>query len=173
LFGAKLIDEIPDRDIIAIEHIERLQSGLQSPKERGDAPIGRVMRMADGRIGRFGWKAQTVSLAEFVRAACANELGLGNPGQAQPQPLGNPSYSPVGYDLTLAQCDQLAEFINSLPRPVERTPQAAEDCRKAKAGKSVFRSVGCADCHTPDVGNVRGLYSDLLLHEMGQELEGG
>jgi CxxC motif-containing protein (DUF1111 family) len=131
------------------------------------------MRMADGRIGRFGWKAQTVSLAEFVRAACANELGLGNPGQAQPQPLGNPSYPPVGYDLTLAQCDQLTEFINSLPRPVERTPTDPDGIRAVSAGKSLFQTVGCADCHTPDVGSVRGLYSDLLLHEMGEALEAG
>lgn len=173
LFGAKLIDEIPDRDIIANERVERLKWGLETSKERGVVPVGRVLRMADGRIGRFGWKAQTVSLTEFVRAACANELGLGNPGQAQPQPLGNSSYPTVGYDLTLAQCDQLSEFISSLPRPIERTPQDPESIRKANAGKSLFSAIGCADCHTPDVGSVRGLYSDLLLHEMGQDLEGG
>jgi len=173
LFGAKLIDEIPDRDIIANERIERLQWGLETPKERGKVPVGRVSRMADGRIGRFGWKGQTVSLSEFVRAACANELGLGNPGQAQPQPLGNPSYLSVGNDLTLAQCDQLTEFINSLPRPIERTPQDPDAVRNVNAGSSLFRTVGCADCHTPDVGSVRGLYSDLLLHEMGEDLEGG
>jgi CxxC motif-containing protein (DUF1111 family) len=129
--------------------------------------------MADGRIGRFGWKAQTVSLIQFVRAACANELGLGNPGQAQPQPLGNAGYRPTGFDLTLVQCDQLAEFIGSLPRPMERTPHDPDARREAQAGKSLFVQIGCADCHTPDVGRVRGLYSDLLLHRMGQELEGG
>ena len=172
LFGAGLIDDIPARDIIANERVQRLKWGLASSKDKS-SPVGRVLRMADGRIGRFGWKAQTVSLTEFVRAACANELGLGNPGQAQPQPLGQPGYLTVGNDLTLAQCDQLTEFINSLPRPVERTPQEPADVQKAKAGKSVFRAIGCADCHTPDVGRVRGLYSDLLLHEMGQELEGG
>ncbi len=173
LFGAGLIDAIPDRDIIANERRERLKWGLASPKERGVVPVGRVQRMADGRIGRFGWKAQTVSLTEFVRAACANELGLGNPGQAQPQPLGTASYPPVGYDLTLAQCDQLTEFVNSLPRPVERMPGEPDAARNVIAGKALFHTVGCADCHTPDVGSVRGLYSDLLLHEMGEALEGG
>src|SRR5262249_18235870 len=173
LFGAKLIDEIPDRDIIANERIEYLKWGLATPQERGKVPIGRVMRMADGRIGRFGWKAQTVRLVEFVRAACANELGLGNPAQAQPQPLSYPAYQTVGFDLTLAQCDELTEFIRSLPRPIERTPADPEALANVKAGKSLFGSVGCADCHTPDVGTVRGLYSDLLLHEMGEDLEGG
>ena len=172
LFGAGLIDSIPDRDIIANERVQRLKWGLASSTDK-TAPVGRVLRMSDGRIGRFGWKAQTVSLKEFVRAACANELGLGNPGQAQPQPMAQPGYVTVGFDLTLAQCDQLAEYINSLPRPVERTPQEPVDCQQATAGKSVFHKIGCADCHIPDVGDVRGLYSDLLLHEMGQELEGG
>lgn len=173
LFGAGLIDAIPDRDIIAIERVERLKWGLATPTERGTTPVGRMQRMADGRIGRFGWKAQTVSLAEFVRAACANELGLGNPGQAQPQPLGKPSYRPAGYDLTLAQCDQLTEFINSLPRPIERVPEEPDARKMVSAGKTLFHTVGCADCHTPDVGSVSGLYSDLLLHEMGEDLEGG
>jgi CxxC motif-containing protein (DUF1111 family) len=173
LFGAKLIDEIPDRDIIANERIEYLKWGLATPQERGKVPIGRVMRMADGRIGRFGWKAQTVRLVEFVRAACANELGLGNPGQAQPQPLGYPAYQTVGFDLTLGQCDELTEFIRSLPRPIERVPAEPEGLANVKAGKSLFGAVGCADCHTPDVGSARGLYSDLLLHEMGEDLEGG
>src|SRR5690606_6303328 len=31
-------------------------------------------------------------------------------------------------------------------------------------GRQVFASVGCADCHTPNLGTVVGIYSDLLLH---------
>ena len=46
---------------------------------------GRVSRLPDGRIGRFGWKGQTATLREFVLAACANELGLEVPGHHQPQ----------------------------------------------------------------------------------------
>jgi CxxC motif-containing protein (DUF1111 family) len=40
-------------------------------------------------------------------------------------------------------------------------------------GKHLFGKVGCADCHVPDLGGVTGLYSDLLLHRMGQPLQGG
>ena len=43
----------------------------------------------------------------------------------------------------------------------------------AAAGKKLFRSVGCADCHTPNLGDVDGIYSDLLLHRMGADLVGG
>jgi CxxC motif-containing protein (DUF1111 family) len=172
LFGAKLIDDIPDRVIIANERVQRLKWGM-APAQGERAPVGRSPRLAGGRVGRFGWKAQTASLAEFVQAACANELGLGNPGQAQPRPLGRPDYQAPGPDLTLEQCDQLTAYIASLPRPVEREPAGPGARSQARAGKALFRTVGCADCHTPDLGPVEGLYSDLLLHRMGQPLEGG
>jgi CxxC motif-containing protein (DUF1111 family) len=108
-----------------------------------------------------------------VQAACANELGLGNPGAAQPRPLGKPDYVSPGLDLTAEQCDQLTAFVASLPRPVERLPEDYSAREQAKAGKKLFRTIGCADCHTPDLGSVEGIYSDLLLHRMGQTLVGG
>jgi CxxC motif-containing protein (DUF1111 family) len=172
LFGAKLIDEIPEREIIANERKQRLAAGLATPDVE-DVPVGRALVLADGRVGRFGWKAQTASLLDFVQAACANELGLGNPGQAQPRPLGKPGYLPPGLDLSDQQCAQLTEFIASLPQPVERLPENSKKRERAIEGKKLFSSIGCANCHLPDVGDVKGLYSDLLLHRMGQDLEGG
>src|SRR5262249_26209602 len=44
---------------------------------------------------------------------------------------------------------------------------------QALVGKHLFNTVGCAECHTPNLGGVEGLYSDLLLHRMGEELVGG
>jgi CxxC motif-containing protein (DUF1111 family) len=172
LFGANLIDAIPDRVIIANERKERLRWGM-APAKSDDLPAGRALRLADGRVGHFGWKAQSASLSAFVQAACANELGLGNPGQAQPQPLGRPDFRPAGLDLTQQQCDQITAFVASLPRPVERLPEASLDRERVNAGKRLFERVDCTDCHTPNVGGVEGLYSDLLLHDMGQPLEGG
>jgi CxxC motif-containing protein (DUF1111 family) len=32
--------------------------------------------------------------------------------------------------------------------------------------------LGCAECHLPDLAGVQGLYSDLLLHDMGVGLHG-
>jgi CxxC motif-containing protein (DUF1111 family) len=172
LFGAELIDGIRDWVIIANARKEQLKWGM-APAEVENLPVGRALRLADGRVGRFGWKAQTASLAEFVQAACANELGLGNPGQAQPRPLGKPDYQSGGLDLTAEQCNQLTAFVASLPRPVERLPEEAGAREQCQEGKKLFRSIGCADCHTPDLDSVEGLYSDLLLHRMGEPLAGG
>ncbi|HWG45847.1 MAG TPA: di-heme oxidoredictase family protein [Gemmataceae bacterium] len=176
LFGANQIDALPDRVIIANERKQRLKWGLASAKSE-DLPVGRAHRLADGRIGHFGWKAQSASLSAFVQAACANELGLSNPGQAQPRPLGKPNTQPTGLDLIAEQCDQITSFVASLPQPVERLPDESRlrdfVREEATAGKRLFERVGCADCHAPSLGEVKGLYSDLLLHDMGQPLEGG
>ena len=172
LFGAALIDSIPDRVLIANARMERLRWGL-APEKSEELPVGRALRLADGRVGHFGWKAQSATLSSFVQAACANELGLGNPGQAQPRPLTKFSYQPAGFDLTLEQCDQITAFVASLPRPVERLPDESLLRNDAREGKQLFDRIGCADCHMRDVGDVDGLYSDLLLHDMGQPLEGG
>lgn len=172
LFGAHLIDSIPDRIILANERLQRLAHGLARTQDE-HAVVGRAMVLGNGRVGHFGWKAQTASLSDFVQAACANELGLSNPGQSQPKPLGKPDYPATGHDLTLDQCNQLTAFCASLPRPVEKTPHDAAGRYQASEGKELFNTIGCGKCHVADVGDVQGLYSDLLLHRMGQPLEGG
>ncbi len=173
LFGTKLIDEIPDRVIVANERSQRLKYGLPS-SDGEEVPVGRALRLTNGRIGHFGWKGQVATLSDFVQTACANELGLSNPDHPQPKPLGMPDYGmdmSRALDLTLEQCNQLTAFIGSLPRPVERVPDGKYS--DAVEGKKLFHSAGCAECHTPDLGSVQGLYSDLLLHNMGQPLVGG
>ena len=164
LFGSNLIDSIPERVILANERAQRVQNGKGT--------MGRVHRLPDGRVGRFGWKGQTAHLAEFVQAACANELGLGNPGKEQPVSLADPNYRPGGLDLTQQQCDQLTAFVASLKRPEERLPAETGLRFQAQSGKALFSAIGCADCHQPNLGSVEGIYSDLLLHRMGESLVG-
>src|SRR5262249_10346534 len=150
LFGANLIDTLPDRVLIANERQQQLKWGLASAKsddgppfKSEPLPVGRALRLADGRIGHFGWKAQSPSLSAFVQAACANELGLGNPGQAQPRPLSKPMYQQADFDLTAEQCDQITAFCASLPRPVERLPEDSLLRDEVSAGKRLFHRVGC------------------------------
>jgi CxxC motif-containing protein (DUF1111 family) len=171
LFGVKLIDEIPERDIIAGATSQKLRWGLASASDE-EAPVGRAAHLADGHVGRFGWKAQIASLSEFVQAACANELGLSNPGHDQPTPLFKPFARQSGLDLTSEQCDQITAFCASLPRPEQRFSRGIS-ADQAAAGERLFGKTGCADCHVPKLGSVDGIYSDLLLHAMGPELVGG
>jgi CxxC motif-containing protein (DUF1111 family) len=172
LFGDGLIDAVPDETLIAHqrEHSAAARlvglNGARDPKVRG-----RIARLADGRVGRFGWKLEFATLNDFVKAACANELGLSNPGRPQATPLGRPGYRQPGTDLTDEQCVLMTDFIRGLPAPVQVMPSDPAEAAKVNRGRALFTEMGCADCHTEDLGPVRGLYSDNLLHDMGVELE--
>src|SRR5262249_11313097 len=116
---------------------------------------------------------QTATLSDFVQAACANELGLSNPNHPQPRSLRKPDYVAAGLDLTQEQCDQLTAYVASLDAPMERVPADSQGRMDAEAGKQLFSTVGCADCHVPNLGSIQGIYSDLLLHPMADDLNGG
>ena len=150
-----MIDQIPDAAIEAGAKIEH--PSFTKVK-------GRVSRTKDGRVGRFGWKAQIASLDDFILTACAVELGLEVPGHHQ-------SGDPLGYgdrveglDLSGGECRALVAYVRGLPAPIV-------NWRTSPGGKKTFDSIGCAACHTPNLGGVEGLYSDLLLHDMGEELQ--
>jgi CxxC motif-containing protein (DUF1111 family) len=171
LFGSGYINGIPDRVLIAEQRKQQLAWGVVDANTEA-VPVGRAFRLPDGRIGKFGWKSQVASLRDFVQAACANELGLGNPSEAQPRPIWYPDYRTPGPDLTQQQCDQIAAYCASLPRPIEYHHASPVQRERVAEGKKLFHSIGCAHCHTPDLGDVQGIYSDLLLHRMGMELVG-
>jgi CxxC motif-containing protein (DUF1111 family) len=172
LFGDGQIDAITDDDIIAMQRKTATARAVSFDRAGRSQINGRVARLADGRIGRFGWKLEFASLGDFVKAACANELGLSNPGRPQATPLGHPEYEPTGVDLTEDQCVLMAGFIRGLAPPIESIPRDPQLSDEARTGKSLFRSIGCAECHSETLGPAQGLYSDLLLHDMGSGLEG-
>jgi CxxC motif-containing protein (DUF1111 family) len=51
-------------------------------------------------------------------------------------------------------------------------PPNLQGLTDARRGKKLFSTIGCEDCHTPNLGGVEGIYSDLLLHRMGVEMVG-
>lgn len=161
LFGLGLVDAIPEDVIEAAAR--RRQAGWPGVH-------GRVSRLPDGRIGRFGWNAQTASLREFVLSAAAVEIGLEVPGHAQAADPRIPPLAAPGVDMNQDDCDAMIAYVRALPAPVAEKSPAAREERTVKAGKGLFRSVGCAACHTPRHCAIDGLYSDLLLHEMSPEL---
>ncbi len=110
------------------------------------------------------------SLPEFTLQACSSELGLEVPGFARAAPPWKSHYKAPGIDLTREQCDTLTRFVASLPRPSVRPADSTEQAGAIERGRQLFASVGCAVCHRPKLGDVDGIYSDLLLHDMGHEL---
>jgi hypothetical protein len=163
LRGTSLIDNILDREILKVQ-------AAQPEAVRGHANV-----MPDGRIGRFGWKAQTATLVEFMADAQRDEMGLTNPLQPHDLIKGcgekKASLEADGVPLT-----SLVAFLDTIDPPA---PSAA--CL-GSAGAALFAAVGCAACHTPSMPGPGSptaaqrpvpLYSDLLLHDMGPGLADG
>jgi CxxC motif-containing protein (DUF1111 family) len=140
---------------------------------------GRAPGTANGP-GWYGWRSQIASLDGFVRSACAIEMGLSVPGFEEPEnpvaavtlkeATGKKGRKPKArsYDLTDEQCTSLTSFVRSLPRPQEMEETDYRQAIHAR-GKTLFSRVGCADCHAPDLGRLKGLYSDMLVHDMGSD----
>ena len=61
-------------------------------------------------------------------------------------------------------------YIRALPAPVVIDPDGPQGTQDMRDGRRLFDDVGCATCHAPSLGDVRGMYSDLLLHDLGQSL---
>jgi len=158
---------------------------------RGSAVPAPVLE-ADGqvRIGRFGWKSQHASLLSFSADAYLNEMGITSPLFPEEN---TSSGINVGwgteYDAVQDPEDDgddvqaFADFMRSTKAP-SRGPITPD----VLAGETVFKTVGCATCHTPTymtvppgtkinggtftvpeaLGNkVIHPYSDFLLHDIG------
>jgi len=167
LFGAGWIDRISSKSIVNQSRRTSLQAiGKELLADLNGVTPGRVHVLPDGRIGKFGWKAQFATLEEFVASACANELGLGNPMMEQARPWARHASLKVNPDLDQTQFRSLVAFVDTLPRPIEVLPLDPEERERVDRGKALFHQIGCTSCHTPEMGGVAGVYSDFLLHRL-------
>lgn len=183
LFGIGLIAEIADETLTALAREQRgtefgISGRVASANVEFQNPVGGIDEWGNDnrgplkqRIGKFGWKGQTGTISEFVAAACANELGLQTPNHPQPNwHNDSPSRTPANQpdDLTDKQCQALIDFVAGIARPVRINLKSAAS--PAHAGENVFNEIGCVHCHVRTVGAIDGIYSDLLLHDMGSGL---
>jgi CxxC motif-containing protein (DUF1111 family) len=82
----------------------------------------------------------------------------------------DPTVQAKGLDLTQAECDALVAYVRHLPAPAPRRPRGAQESEAIAKGRSLFEVAGCATCHRRRLGDIDGIYSDLLLHDMGETL---
>ncbi|MEO1526696.1 MAG: di-heme oxidoredictase family protein [Planctomycetota bacterium] len=159
LFGAGLIDQVTSKQLKAIEREQKKHPEIS----------GRLATLADGRLGRFGWRANIPTLLDFCDQACAAEVGLETRRKVQPPDATMPGYSNPSTDINDQQIRAMADFVSALPQPVRKVPTDPKRRLSAARGEQLFASIGCAVCHRPNIGPANGIYSDLLLHEMGEK----
>ena len=181
LFGAGLVEAIPDDTIAALE----------DPSDRDrDGVSGRAARIVDAetgerRIGRFGWKAQHATLLTFGADAYRNEMGITNDVFSVEVAFG------VSAERMRA-CDRIGDPEDIRDRVTQRRgidnfasfmrflgPVGRDGSSElTRAGEQAFAAIGCATCHHPVLmtgpssnplfdRKPVALFSDLLLHYVG------
>jgi CxxC motif-containing protein (DUF1111 family) len=192
LFGAGFVECVADQTLRDIAREQAAQSGGRIRGLIREVPILEASERSG--VGRFGWAAQHASLLSFSADAYRNEMGItsalepkdntffGQPvddGVADPEDAGGK----FGEDVEL-----FADFMRALSAPPRLLPSDQKERNEIEEGFKMFKSIGCAVCHLPELvtakagssvnggafrvpealGNKRfHPYGDFLLHDIG------
>lgn len=179
VFGRGLLEAIPEATILAL---------ADENDADGDGISGRPNRVHDPvtgetRLGRFGLKSNAPSLLVQNAGAYSEDMGVTNPVF----PVES-SFEQVQYDGLLDEVEVDDEtlatvtfYVQTLGVPARRNVDDATVVR----GEGLFEQARCSACHVPeletgdfpDVPEVANQvifpYTDLLLHDMGEDLTDG
>ncbi len=158
--GSGMIDQIASEAIL----------GLADPEdEDADGIRGRAHVLSDGRVGRFGWKANIPTLEEFVRDALSNELGITVPSTGSAFGRATDEDHHLDPEIRAPELDDLVFFMSKLAPPRRASNDPVAEAR----GEALFSSIGCGRCHVAELPTLDGatvqLFSDLLLHDVAAE----
>jgi CxxC motif-containing protein (DUF1111 family) len=201
VFGAGLMEQIPDRTILANQASNasaKRALGIRGHANGARGISGAVNRSGnDHTISRFGWKAQNKSLLQFSGEAYTVEMGITNEMfQTELDETEACQYVDTPNSVTDGLFDTSLTFVHGIssiekfalfmrlaapPTASTDTPGGATSIAN---GRAVFDNVGCALCHTPALSTgsrttaafrnqMVNLFSDLLVHDMGQGLADG
>lgn len=180
MVGLGLLESVAEAELLASADPEDAD---------GDGISGRVNWVWDVRrgqlaVGRFGWKATQPTVEQQVAAAFVGDIGITSTlfpvdecttAQAACQARPNGGAPELGDD----KLSRVTLYSRALAVPARR------EVSDTYAGDALFHAIGCAACHrselvTADVATVPGYeaqtirpYTDLLLHDMGEELADG
>ncbi len=201
VFGAGLIEQIPDSAIIANQASNATQKNSLGIRGRpnivlaGSTISGQPNTNGnDGTIARFGWKAQNKSLLLFSGEAYNVEMGITNElfqTERDETPSCQFATTPNGVTNTdgqtifgmISAIEKFSIFMRFLapPAPSLDAPGGGQSIAN---GRNLFSGTGCPLCHTPtfQTGNSTvaalrnqtvNLFSDLLVQDIGPGLADG
>jgi len=180
LVGIGFLDAVPEQTLLAIAQEQRARNFNGRPNRVWDAVNKRTA------LGRYGWKANVPSLKQQIAAAAIGDMGVNSnlyPEQnCPPVQTVCAKMLPGNYpEIIDHEIDALELWLQGLAVPARRDVGDPE----VRRGAALFSSAQCAVCHVPDLktgefpklpqlsGQVFHAYTDLLLHDMGDDLSDG
>lgn len=187
VFGSGLIEAIPEAAILVnVDSLDANNDGI-SGRPNWVTAASFVPRTEPGagtspRLGRFGRKAQNAVLLQQVVEAYLQDMGITSP--FLPLENRNPLMgTPVEAVDRAPDPEILASTVHAVTFYVRALapPAPGEDTERRLQGKTLFNQIQCARCHVPELQTGPStvaalsnrkvhLYSDLLLHDMGDAL---
>jgi len=180
LIGMGLLEAIPEATIMALAERAPTDGILGKTNVVWDLIAGKAA------LGRFGLKANHPTLRQQIAAAFIGDLGLSNelfPEQNCP-PIqktckemmfaGNP-------EITTQRLSAVESYLRTLAVPARRNTGDSQVVRGAR----IFEEARCSVCHVAQImtGDFPAAallanqtirpYTDLLLHDMGEDLSDG
>lgn len=197
MIGLGLLDQIPDADIKKQAVNNHKKADSHKVDNSGNLIRGKfnlVMDPQTGKIGlgRFGWKAGQTKLLTQNQSAFNEDMGLTS--NIRPHESCMPAQTACLQATTGADeqgngkpavevSDEVAKFVEFYTRNLAVPHRRNADDKLVLAGKKRFYDMGCQSCHTPRYqlpktnddnleqhGQVIYPYTDLLLHDMGDDL---
>jgi len=185
VFGVGLIEAIPDSAILSHEDPNDLDGDGISGRANMVTPAPYVPATVPGggpglHVGRFGRKASVSNLLQQTVEAYHQDIGMTssyrpieNVNPLASHPAIDPAADP---ELTDREVESVIQYMRMLAPPAPGDPTASR-----VRGEALFTSARCAVCHIPtfrtgpdEIETLANrdvtLYSDLLLHDMGDGL---
>ena len=190
VFGVGLIEAIPESAILAnVDSLDADGDGI-SGRPNYVTPASFVPATEPGsgsgpRLGRFGRKAQNPVLLQQTVEAYLQDIGITSP--FLPLENRNPrSGVPVEAVDRVADPEISESVVQAVTHYMRglAPPAPGGDTAQRLQGRALFVQAQCAKCHVPSFTTGSSpiaalsnkevtLYSDLLLHDMGDELADG
>lgn len=180
--GLGFLELVSDADILAMaDPYDADGDGISGVPNWNNVPG--YVKIPDGAstqngkfICRFGKKAATFDLHQQTVTAYNQDMGIGSTYFA------TDPYSGLDGDpeVTDNVVNNVVAYLQMLKAPVQRNAGSAE----VIAGKNIFKQTGCENCHRESLktgpSHIAALsntvfhpYTDLLLHDMGIDLDDG
>lgn len=180
LVGIGFLDAVPEETIVSIAEKQRAQNFNGRPNQVWDAVDKRMA------LGRYGWKANVPGLKQQIAAAALGDMGVNSnlfPEQNCPsvQTICAKQLPGNFPEIIDHEINALELWLQGLAVPARRDVNDPE----VRRGAALFSSAQCAVCHVPDMKTAKfpklpqlsdqvfHAYTDMLLHDMGDELADG
>lgn len=178
IIGLGLLEAIPESTILAF---------ADENDTNNDGISGRpnyVHDFADNstKLGRFGWKSNQPNIRQQVASALSGDMGITSslfPNESGPTGVDLSTIPNGGTpEISEVNLNRMALYSQTLAVPARRNYTEQNVLR----GKKTFETIQCTSCHIPKIqtGNTHTVtalrnqtirpYTDLLLHDMGEQL---